>query len=141
MEFSAPDIEWKVEVKVEVLISTGYIYTVVYPISVPYFRTYLASTSIITMSEAIASFTKEHTLSERSIKENNRERKKRVVVTGGSGRLGRCVVREMAEHGWEVYNCTSSLLVPMNGALILQWILYDQQPLKLMWLPNSFEPI
>jgi hypothetical protein len=58
----------------------------------------------LNMSEAIPSFTAEHTLSERSIKENNRERKKRVVVTGGSGKLGRCVVREMAEHGWEVYN-------------------------------------
>jgi hypothetical protein len=56
------------------------------------------------MSEAVASFTKEHTLSERSLREKNRERKKRVVVTGGSGRLGRCVVREMVEHGWEVYN-------------------------------------
>jgi hypothetical protein len=61
-------------------------------------------TVVSTMSGAVASFTKEHTLSERSLKENNRERKKRVVVTGGSGRLGRCVVREMVEHGWEVYN-------------------------------------
>lgn len=56
------------------------------------------------MSAPIASFTEKHTLSERSLKENNRERKKRVIVTGGSGKLGRWVVREMAEHGWEVYN-------------------------------------
>ena len=125
----------------EVLISTGYIYTVVYPIFVPDFRTYLASTSIITMSEAIASFTKEHTLSERSIKENNRERKKRVVVTGGSGRLGRCVVREMAEHGWEVYNRTFTLPVASNTTLTPQWISFDLHLPKLMWLPNSFEPI
>ena len=62
-----------------------------------------------TMSEAVASFTKEHTLSERSLQAKNRERKKRVVVTGGSGRLGRCVVREMVEHGWEVYNRMSPL--------------------------------
>jgi FlaA1/EpsC-like NDP-sugar epimerase len=61
------------------------------------------------MSEAVASFTKDHTLSERSLREKNRERKKRVVVTGGSGRLGRCVVREMVEHGWEVYNRTCRL--------------------------------
>jgi len=56
------------------------------------------------MSESIASFTKDHTLSERSLADKNRERKKRVVVTGGSGKLGRWVVREMVDHGWEVYN-------------------------------------
>lgn len=28
----------------------------------------------------------------------------RVVVTGGSGKLGRAVVRELAEHGWDVVN-------------------------------------
>lgn len=56
------------------------------------------------MSAPVASFTKEHTLSERSLKDNNRARKKRVLVTGGSGKLGRWVVREMVEHGWEVYN-------------------------------------
>lgn len=36
------------------------------------------------------------------------ERKKRVVVTGGSGGLGRWVVREMVDHGWDVYNCMCS---------------------------------
>ena len=28
----------------------------------------------------------------------------RVVVTGGSGKLGRVVVAELVEHGWEVHN-------------------------------------
>ena len=39
------------------------------------------------------------------------ERKKRVVVTGGSGGLGRWVVREMVDHGWDVYNCGSLSLL------------------------------
>lgn len=56
------------------------------------------------MSAPIASFTAEHTLSERSLASKDRPRKKRVIVTGGSGKLGRWVVREMVDHGWEVYN-------------------------------------
>ena len=39
------------------------------------------------------------------------ERKKRVVVTGGSGGLGRWVVRAMVDHGWDVYNCGSRSLL------------------------------
>lgn len=55
----------------------------------------------------IASFDDTAALSERRLQDPNgppAERKKRVVVTGGSGKLGRWVVREMVEHGWEVYN-------------------------------------
>jgi hypothetical protein len=55
----------------------------------------------------IASFTDTAALSERALRDASRpvpEKKKRVVVTGGSGKLGRWVVREMVNHGWEVYN-------------------------------------
>jgi len=55
----------------------------------------------------VASFNDHAALSERRLQDPNlapEPRKKRVVVTGGSGKLGRWVVREMVEHGWEVYN-------------------------------------
>jgi len=78
-----------------------------------------------TMSEAVASFTKEHTLSERSLKAKNRERKKRVVVTGGSGRLGRCVVREMVEHGWEVYNLDITPPLPSEADVAAKFVRTD----------------
>ena len=72
----------------------------------------------------IASFDDTAALSERRLQDPNgppAERKKRVVVTGGSGKLGRWVVREMVEHGWEVYNgesrgCYPALYVSMRPA-------------------------
>lgn len=60
------------------------------------------------MTEKIASFTDTAALSERAVTDPSlppKERKKRVIVTGGSGKLGRWVVKEMADHGWDVYNC------------------------------------
>lgn len=59
---------------------------------------------------APASFTQTEALSERRLADPKLpvpERKKRVVITGGSGKLGRWVVRDMVDHGWEVYNCES----------------------------------
>jgi len=58
---------------------------------------------------AIASFTDTAALGQRQLRDTSRpepEKKKRVVITGGSGKLGRWVVREMVDHGWEVYNST-----------------------------------
>ena len=55
----------------------------------------------------IASFTDEAALGERQLRDTSRptpEKKKRIIITGGSGKLGRWVVREMVDHGWEVYN-------------------------------------
>lgn len=60
------------------------------------------------MSAPISSFTETATLSQRRLLDPSHpapEKKKKVVVTGGSGKLGRWVVREMVEHGWEVHNC------------------------------------
>jgi NADPH:quinone reductase-like Zn-dependent oxidoreductase len=59
------------------------------------------------MSAPVASFTATEALSERRLVDPSLpvpERKKRVIVTGGSGKLGRWVVREMVDHDWEVYN-------------------------------------
>ena len=59
------------------------------------------------MSGTTPSFTNDVTLSEARLSDASKPadgRKKRVIVTGGSGRLGRWVVREMVEHGWEVFN-------------------------------------
>ncbi|WWC65829.1 uncharacterized protein I303_108451 [Kwoniella dejecticola CBS 10117] len=56
---------------------------------------------------APASFTSREALSERRLQDPSKpapQRKKRVIVTGGSGKLGRWMVREMVEHGWEVWN-------------------------------------
>ncbi len=56
----------------------------------------------------IPSFTPTAALSERRLRDTAQPeppRKPRVVVTGGSGNLGRWVVREMVEHGWDVVNC------------------------------------
>ena len=58
-----------------------------------------------TMSEP--TFNDLYTTSERQRPDPSRppvERKKRVVITGGSGKLGRHVVREMVEHNWQVIN-------------------------------------
>jgi hypothetical protein len=62
------------------------------------------------MSE-IHSFTQTEALSERRLLKDGSEipkRQKRVVVTGGSGNLGRWVVREMCQHGWDTINCEFS---------------------------------
>ena len=59
------------------------------------------------MSKPIGSFDDTAALSERRLADPSQAvpaRKKRVVVTGGSGKLGRWIVREMVDHGWEVYN-------------------------------------
>lgn len=59
------------------------------------------------MSAPVASFTDQHALSERALRDPTKpipEKKKRVLITGGSGKLGRWMVREMVDHGWEVYN-------------------------------------
>ncbi len=64
------------------------------------------------MASPIASFTKTESMGERRLldpKQAAEQRKKRVIVTGGSGKLGRWVVREMVEHGWEVFNGSSYL--------------------------------
>ena len=56
-----------------------------------------------------SSFTSTEALSERRLVDPSKAvqgRKKRVIVTGGSGKLGRWVVREMVEHGWQVFNGT-----------------------------------
>ncbi|WRT69695.1 uncharacterized protein IL334_006685 [Kwoniella shivajii] len=56
---------------------------------------------------AQSSFTSTAALSERRLQDPSKpapEAKKRVVVTGGSGKLGRWMIREMVEHGWEVWN-------------------------------------
>jgi FlaA1/EpsC-like NDP-sugar epimerase len=56
----------------------------------------------------IASFTDSAALSQRRLLDPNAPpvaQKKKVIVTGGSGKLGRWVVREMVDHGYEVYNC------------------------------------
>jgi hypothetical protein len=73
------------------------------------------------MPGPISSFTPTESLSERRLADPSLPvppRKKRVIVTGGSGKLGRWVVREMVDHGWEVF----------NGAYrdeILPWIGYN----------------
>ena len=62
------------------------------------------------MPGPISSFTTTESLSERRLADPSLPvppRKKRVIVTGGSGKLGRWVVREMVDHGWEVYNGAS----------------------------------
>ncbi|CAD6589878.1 MAG: hypothetical protein TREMPRED_005550 [Tremellales sp. Tagirdzhanova-0007] len=52
----------------------------------------------------ISSFTKTEAMSERRrLPGATPERKKRVLITGGSGRLGRAVVREMVDHGYQVF--------------------------------------
>jgi hypothetical protein len=59
------------------------------------------------MPGPISSFTPTESLSERRLADPSLPvppRKKRVIVTGGSGKLGRWVVREMVDHGWEVFN-------------------------------------
>jgi len=59
------------------------------------------------MANPISSFTATEALSERRLLDPSLPvppKKKRVVITGGSGKLGRWVVREMVEHGWEAYN-------------------------------------
>ena len=80
------------------------------------------------MSDKIASFTATAALSERAITDPSlpkKERNKRVIVTGGSGKLGRWVVKEMAEHGWDVYNReyhsnrTRQLLAKYQSTLLL----------------------
>lgn len=59
------------------------------------------------MTDQIASFTATEALSQRRLldpKEKVEGKKGKVIVTGGSGKLGRWVVREMVDHGYEVYN-------------------------------------
>jgi NADPH:quinone reductase-like Zn-dependent oxidoreductase len=68
----------------------------------------LESVSPLAMPAPVHSFTATEALSERRLLADGSEipkRQKRVVVTGGSGNLGRCVVREMVDHGWDVINC------------------------------------
>jgi glutamate dehydrogenase/leucine dehydrogenase len=67
----------------------------------------------------IASFTETETLSVRHLTDPALpvpEKKKRVVVTGGSGKLGRWVAREMSEHGWDVFVCESRFCYPVYRA-------------------------
>ena len=59
------------------------------------------------MADQIASFTKTQALSQRRLLDPKlaaAQQRKKVLVTGGSGKLGRWVVRDMVEHGWEVCN-------------------------------------
>lgn len=59
------------------------------------------------MAEQISSFTKVEAMSERRRLDPTHpaaQKKRKVIVTGGSGKLGRWVVREMVEHGWQVFN-------------------------------------
>ncbi len=63
-------------------------------------------------SNQISSFTKTEALSERRLMDPKlaaEKKKPRCIITGGSGKLGRWVVREMVEHGWEVVNGVYSL--------------------------------
>ncbi|WVF68277.1 hypothetical protein IAT40_003042 [Kwoniella sp. CBS 6097] len=56
---------------------------------------------------APSSFTPQEALSERRLMDPSKpspQLQKRVVVTGGSGKLGRWVVREMVNAGWNVWN-------------------------------------
>lgn len=64
-------------------------------------------------SNPVASFTDSYTLAERHllpdqahIKDGYPEpdTRKKVVVTGGSGKLGRWVVKDLSENGWTVIN-------------------------------------
>ncbi|OCF41260.1 hypothetical protein I317_04918 [Kwoniella heveanensis CBS 569] len=64
---------------------------------------------------APSSFTAQEALSERRLMNPANpplERQKRVVVTGGSGKLGRWVVREMVNAGWNVWNLDVSPPAP-----------------------------
>lgn len=73
----------------------------------PHRQTAITMSNSQSTSGPIHSFDTTRALSEARLQDPNvrQERKKRVVVTGGSGGLGRWVVREMVDHGWEVYNC------------------------------------
>ena len=67
------------------------------------------------MAGQVSSFTQSEAMSERrrlDPKGPEAQRKKRVIVTGGSGKLGRWVVREMVEHGWQVFNGASRFRWP-----------------------------
>ncbi|KZT37800.1 NAD(P)-binding protein [Sistotremastrum suecicum HHB10207 ss-3] len=54
--------------------------------------------------QAVGSFSDTLALGEPPSRDGKNVQKKRVVVTGGSGKLGRATVRELASHGWDVIN-------------------------------------
>ncbi|ORX37740.1 hypothetical protein BD324DRAFT_578376 [Kockovaella imperatae] len=75
-----------------------------------------------------ASFTQDVTLGEKNLTDPSlpsAPRKKRVVVTGGSGKLGRWVVREMVEHGWQVLNLDKSAPAPSEKDVPARFIIAD----------------
>ncbi|ORY34743.1 hypothetical protein BCR39DRAFT_514314 [Naematelia encephala] len=77
---------------------------------------------------AVPSFTDTAALSERRLRDPQRgpeESKKRVLVTGGSGKLGRWVVREMVDHGYEVFNLDMIPPAPSEVDVKARFILVD----------------
>ena len=47
---------------------------------------------------------------------------KRIVVTGGSGKAGRAILRELAEHGYETLNVD---VVPPTDAPLASYVVAD----------------
>ncbi|KAK8849676.1 hypothetical protein IAR55_005011 [Kwoniella newhampshirensis] len=80
------------------------------------------------MSSAPASFTHDASLSERRLGNPDLpapQKKKRVIVTGGSGKLGRWMVREMVEHGWEVWNLDVTPPAPSEANIPCKFVQCD----------------
>ncbi|RSH93306.1 hypothetical protein EHS25_007660 [Saitozyma podzolica] len=80
------------------------------------------------MPGPISSFTPTESLSERRLADPSLPvppRKKRVIVTGGSGKLGRWVVREMVDHGWEVFNVDVVPPAPSEASVKARYIYTD----------------
>jgi nucleoside-diphosphate-sugar epimerase len=72
---------------------------------------------------------------------------RRVIVTGGSGKVGRYIIQDLAEHGYEVLNVDRQALDPLPARTLITDVTDPGQVFNALssytgreWFPTSLRP-